>query len=229
MQGFKFYPIIAMLFIASEIIGLTLGPRLINEFGLLLPGGILFFPLTYFFIDVVAEVYGYKQTRHLIWSNIFTQIFYGLMVYVSLAIPSAKIIENPENYNLVLGHIPHMVVASILATSSSYFINAILLARLKILTKGRYFGLRSISSTAIAEAAFSIIWVIVFFHGKLPAEDQVWLILSQYFLKVGYEVCATPLTYLAAGFLKKKEGIDIYDYRTRFSIFSLELNKKNDS
>jgi len=226
IRGFQYYPIIAMLFITSEIIGLTLGPRLIYVFGLLLPGGIFFFPLTYFFLDVVTEVYGYKQARHLIWSNLLCQCVYGAMIYIALQMNVAPMLKNNHEFKVVLGNIPYMVIASLLATFSSYFVNAFVLAKLKILTKGRWYALRTIGSTAIAEAFFSIVWVLVFFHGSLPGVDKLWLILSQYVLKVSYEVLATPFTYIAAGFLKRKEGVDVYDYKTKFTVFSLEIDDR---
>lgn len=222
-KGYKYFSIIALLFIVAEIIGLTLGPRLINVRGLLLPGGIFFFPLTYFFLDIVTEVYGYKQTRHLIWSNLFAQCAYGLMVYLALLFPAAAVLKDSSAYITVMGNVPHMVAASLLATFSSYFVNAAVLAKLKIFTQGRNYWIRAISSTAIAEVVFSIVWVVVFFHNTLSIKTKLWLIISQYILKVSYEILATPFTYLIAGFLKKHDGVDRYDYNTRFKIFSLEL------
>jgi queuosine precursor transporter len=222
-SGYKYYSIIALLFIVAEIIGLTLGPRLIDVWGFLLPGGIFFFPLSYFLLDVVTEVYGYKQSRLLIWSNLFAQCAYGGMVYLALLFPPAAILKNSNEYMTVMGNVPYMVIASLLATFSSYFVNAIILAKLKILTKGRCYWIRTISSTAIAEAVFSVVWVMFFFHNILSIETKLWLIISQYILKVSYEILATPFTYLAAGFLKKHDGVDRYDYHTKFKVFSLEL------
>ncbi|WP_174274741.1 queuosine precursor transporter [Sphingomonas bacterium] len=185
--------------------------------------GILFFPLSYLLGDVLTEVYGYSRARRCIWAGLGAMLFMAFMSFVVVALPSAPGWGGQAAYEQVFGQVPRIVFASITAFWFGEFANSYVLARMKLWTGGRMLWTRTIGSTVVAEGIDSFLFYPLAFLGATGWTGAlVWkVLLTQWALKVGWEVLLTPLTYAVVGFLKRREGIDVFDERTDFSPFHL--------
>lgn len=219
----KYYPILSMLFLASNFTYFSMSPRVIELFSLLEPGGILIFPFTFFFSDIINEVYGYKQARQLIWISVFCLAFFVLLSHLSMLVPSATIDANSNAFKEVFNNYPKAFAGIGSATIISFLTNNYILAKLKILAKGKYYWLRSLISTSIGHIIFSFIWAVIFYFGKMPPAGIIKMTLYIYFWKIIFEILLTPFSAFIASWLKNKEGVDVYDYNTNFTPFSLSV------
>ncbi len=185
--------------------------------------GVLFFPLSYLFGDILTEVYGYKRSRRVIWAGFGALIFASLMAYIVTSLPAASTmpIEQQNAVNAIFGQTWRIVLASLLGFWAGEFTNSFVLAKMKILTAGKYLWTRTIGSTVAGEAVDSIIFYPVAFLGTWPIEQVVAVMIGNYFLKVLWEALATPVTYVIVGFLKRAEHEDYYDTDTDFNPFTL--------
>ncbi len=185
--------------------------------------GVLFFPLSYLFGDILTEVYGYKRSRRVIWAGFGALIFASLMAYIVTSLPAASTmpIEQQNAVNAIFGQTWRIVLASLLAFWAGEFMNSFVLAKMKILTEGKYLWARTIGSTVAGEAVDSLIFYPGAFLGTWPTEQVIAVMIGNYFLKVLWEVLATPLTYAIVGFLKRAENEDYYDTETDFNPFTL--------
>ena len=190
-------------------------------------GGTLLFPLAYIFGDIFTEVYGYKRTRRIIWTGFGANILMAIVFIVIGKLPAASGWVNQAAYDAILGWVPRIVLASILAYWVGEFINSFVLAKMKIWTQGKWLWTRTIGSTVFGELLDTIIFVLIAFWGALPSALIFSVVVSNYILKVGVEIIFTPITYWIVRFLKRKEGIDTYDYKTKFTPFSLDHNYEN--
>lgn len=186
--------------------------------------GVLFFPISYLFGDILTEVYGYKRSRKVIWAGFGALIFASLMALVVTNLPAAKTMsaEQQAAVNLIFGQTPRIVLASLLAFWIGEFVNSFVLAKLKLLTKGRFLWTRTVGSTILGEIADSAIFYPVAFFGTWSNEQLISVMIGNYFIKVLWEVLATPFTYVIVGWLKKVENEDYFDKNTDFNPFSLE-------
>jgi uncharacterized integral membrane protein (TIGR00697 family) len=219
----KYYSAFALFFLASNFTYFSMSPRVITVFSMLEPGGILIFPFTFFFSDIINEVYGYKQARQLVWLSVFCLGFFVLFSYLSMLVPSAPVDANGQAFIKVFNNYPKAFAGIGLATVSGFLTNNYILAKLKILAQGKHYWLRSIISTSIGHLVFSFVWATIFYSGKMPALDIIKIISYIYCWKIIFEIVLTPFSALTASWLKKKEGVDIYDYNTNFTPFSLRV------
>jgi uncharacterized integral membrane protein (TIGR00697 family) len=185
--------------------------------------GILFFPLSYVIGDVLTEVYGFARARRCIWAGFTALIFMAMMATVVVALPPASSWHGQEAYRQIFGQVPQIVFASILAFWAGEFVNSYVLARMKIWTKGRYLWTRTIGSTVAGQGVDSLIFYPIAFFGLMSAETILWLVLTQWGLKVAWEAILTPATYAVVGWLKRREGLDVYDERTDFTPFRAKV------
>jgi len=186
--------------------------------------GILFFPISYLFNDILTEVYGYARSRRVVWAGFGALVFASFMSFVITSLPAAPSMS-PEHQlavNFIFGQTGRITLASLVAFWGGEFINSFVLAKLKVVTSGRFLWLRTISSTFAGEAVDSLIFYPLAFYGTWSNELLVSVMIGNYFLKVLWEVVATPITYLVVGFLKRAENEDYYDRDTDFNPFSLE-------
>ena len=181
--------------------------------------GILFFPLSYVIGDILTEVYGYARARRCIWVGFAALLFMAFMSLVVVALPPAPDWPNQPAYEAVFGQVPRIVFASILAFWAGEFANSFVLARMKVWTKGRHLWSRTIGSTVVGQGIDSLIFYPLAFWGVWEAETLLIVMATQFALKVGWEVLLTPVTYAAVGWLKRREGIDVYDTATDFTPF----------
>ena len=181
--------------------------------------GILFFPISYVIGDVLTEVYGYGRARRCIWAGFAALLFMAFMAFVVVALPPAETWHGQDAYDQVFGQVPRIVLASILAFWAGEFVNSYVLARMKILTRGRHLWTRTIGSTLVGQGVDSLIFYPLAFYGVWDNETLLKVLLTQWALKVGWEALLTPATYAVVGFLKRREGVDVYDEGTDFTPF----------
>jgi hypothetical protein len=183
--------------------------------------GILFFPLSYVIGDVLTEVYGYARARRCIWAGFVATLFMAAMSWVVVALPPASDWPGQAAYESVFGQVPRIVFASVIAFWLGEFANSYVLARMKVATKGRHLWSRTIGSTFVGQAIDSLVFYPLAFYAAAgwPVEALLWVMVSQFALKVAWEVLLTPLTYAVVGFLKRREGVDVFDAGTDFTPF----------
>src|SRR3989344_5163436 len=221
-ESFKYYSVISTFFVATLMISNVVATKLFSLGPLIFTGGILIFPITYIFGDILTEVYGYSRSRKIIWTGFFALILMSLIYWIVGLLPPAPGWQNQEAYLSILGFVPRIVLASIIGYWAGEFANSFVLAKLKLLTKGKHLWMRTIGSTIAGEGVDTALFVLIGFYGAVSGTILLVAILSSYIFKVAYEVAATPITYKIVGFLKKAEGIDHYDYNTKFSPFSFK-------
>ena len=191
----------------------------------MLPVAVILFPLSYIVADVLTEVYGYAAARRVIWIGFLCNLLAVAAIAVGGRIPAAPFWEGQAAYDAILGFSGRLLAASFFAYLGGEFLNAFVLAKLKLRTAGRHLWLRTISSTVAGQGVDSALFITVAFAGVVPGNVMLVMVLSQWGVKVLYEAAATPLTYLAVRFLKRAEGVDHYDRDTRFSPLALRRSE----
>lgn len=187
--------------------------------------GVLFFPLSYVFGDVLTEVYGYARARKVIWVGFAGLFFASLMSFVIVKLPPAPGWEGQEAYDLIFGQVPRIVIASLIAFFTGELINAYVMARMKIWTKGKHLWTRTIGSTIVGQGADSLIFYPVAFYGIWDNAVLLTVMFSNFLIKVSWEAVLTPVTYRIVGALKKAEDVEIFDKNTNFSPFKINTDE----
>ncbi|MBB6098793.1 hypothetical protein HNR42_002228 [Deinobacterium chartae] len=224
---FRYFDIIVGLFVAVLLISNLASSAKIVQLGpFVYDAGTLLFPLSYLFGDLLTEVYGYARARRAIWIGFMASALFALTVAVVGIVPGeAAWAQNvgQDAYNKVLASAPRIVLASFVAYLAGSFVNAYIMARLKVVTRGRYLWTRTIGSTVIGQAVDTALFVLLAFLGAPGFSGElIWsMIASNYLFKVGLEVVLTPLTYAVVRALKRAEKQDVYDERTNFNPFRL--------
>ena len=187
--------------------------------------GILFFPISYVIGDVLTEVYGYARARRCIWAGTTALLFMAFMAMVVVALPPAPDWKAQAAYEQVFGQVPRIVFASILAFWAGEFANSLVLAKMKIWTHGKYLWTRTIGSTVIGQGVDSLIFYPLAFWGAAGWTNELVMqvLVTQWVLKIGWEALLTPVTYAVVGFLKRREGVDVYDEHTDFTPFRAKI------
>jgi queuosine precursor transporter len=185
--------------------------------------GVLFFPISYLFGDILTEVYGYARDRRAVWSGFAALAFAAFMAAVVVHLPPADFWRNRQGaVEAMFGNTPRIICASIIAFWCGSFVNSYVLAKMKIWTRGRWLWTRLIGSTVCGELVDTALFYTIAFAGLWTASDLTSVALDQYVLKSLWEVIATPLTYRVVAFLKRAEQEDYYDRDTHFTPFSLK-------
>jgi queuosine precursor transporter len=185
------------------------------------PAGVLIFPVSYIIGDVVAEVWGYRKARLIIWAGFVVNLIAILFYSLSIIIPAAPFWTNQNAYATVLQYSPRIALASIVAYLFGSFINAYVMSRVKVMTSGKNFSLRAIVSTIAGEGIDSIIFMSVAFIGLIPGKNLMVMMGTQATLKIVYEIIVLPFTIMIVKWLKKLEGIDIYDTEISYNPFKI--------
>ena len=222
LRNFRYYDILVHIFVVVLLISNLVGSKICAIGPFRISGAQLLFPITYIFGDVFTEVYGYSGSRRAIWIGFFASGLLALMGLVTVHIPPAPDWPNQRAFEIVFNFVPRMVAASLIAFWCGEFANSYTLARMKLLTDGRWLWTRTVGSTIVGQAVDTTIVMFLAFGGTLGTKSILVLIGSGYLGKVVYEVLATPLTYLVVNFLKRSEGVDVYDMHTDFNPFSKE-------
>jgi hypothetical protein len=221
----RYYDLVMAAFVTILLLSNVLGAGKVAVIDL--PGigawpfgaGILFFPVSYVIGDILTEVYGYARARRCIWAGTGALLFMALMSWVVVALPPAPDWTGQGAYEAVFGQVPRIVLASIVAFWAGEFVNSLVLARMKLATEGRHLWSRTIGSTVAGQAVDSLIFYPLAFWGIWDGETLVKVLLTQWALKVAWEAALTPATYAVVGFLKRREGIDVFDRGTDFTPF----------
>jgi queuosine precursor transporter len=218
----RYFNLISAIFVAVLLIANTVGGKIFTVSGLNLPGGVVVFPISYIFGDILTEVYGYRASRRVIWTGLACALLMSTVYLFVQQLPPAAFWPHQAAYDVILGFAPRITIASIVAYFVGEFCNSYVLAKMKIWTRGRHLWTRTIGSTIVGEGVDTIVFCTVAFTGVFPAFAIFSVIVANYLVKVVYEVIATPITYAVVGHLKKVEGVDVYDYKTKFNPFILE-------
>ncbi len=213
------FVVVAGVFITCLITANIIAVKLISIGGLILPAAIIIFPISYIFGDILTEVYGYRWARRVIWLGFFCNLLAVLAIWLGGLLPSAPVWGSQQAYETILGYAPRLLIASFIAYLVGEFANSFILAKMKIRTKGRWLWTRTIGSTIVGQGLDSTVFIIVAFAGTQRWGILGTMILTHWLVKTGYEVVATPFTYMVVNYLKKKESIDTYDYDTNFNPF----------
>jgi uncharacterized integral membrane protein (TIGR00697 family) len=223
MRSYRYYDFVMAGFVTvllcSNIIGAA---KVASIGGFVFGAGVFFFPFSYIFGDVLTEVYGYAKTRRVVWAGFAALAFASLMSITIVALPPAPDWGNQEAYATIFGQTPRIALASLVAYWAGEFANSFVMARMKVMMNGRSLWMRTIGSTIVGQAVDSLIFYPVAFYGVWVNRDLLFVMISNYFIKVGWEAVITPFTYMVVNFLKKKENEDYYDINTDFSPFTLK-------
>jgi uncharacterized integral membrane protein (TIGR00697 family) len=209
--------LVTSIFITCLITSNIIAVKLVNIFGLILPAAILIFPISYIFGDVLTEVYGYRQARQVIWLGFFCNLIAVVAIWLGQILPAASFWDGQAAYERILGYTPRLLGASFLAYLVGEFANSFVLAKMKIATNGRWLWARTIGSTLVGQGLDSLVFMTLAFIGTIPLTVLAGAIVAQWLSKSVYEAIITPLTYVLVNFLKKREGLDVFDTDTRFN------------
>lgn len=229
-RSYRYYEFVMAAFVTILICSNLIGPAKIAQIDAPLLGtltfgaGVLFFPISYVFGDVLTEVYGYARSRRVIWAGFAGLAFASVMAYVVVALPPASFWQNQGAYEIAFGSTWRIALASLIAFSCGEFVNSFVLAKMKIMTAGKWLWTRTIGSTIFGEGVDSLLFYPLAFYGTgiIPDDKLPMVMLAQFVTKVGVEVAFTPVTYKIVGWLKRAENEDYYDRNTDFTPFSLK-------
>ena len=213
------FVIIAAIFVTCLITANTIAVKVISLGSVSLPAAVIVFPISYIFGDILTEVYGYRWARRVIWLGFVCNLIFVFFAWVGLNLPSAPFWEGQIAYEAILGYAPRLLAASFSGYLVGEFANSFILAKMKIRTKGRWLWARTIGSTVVGQGLDTTVFIIIAFIGTTSFAPI--MILYHWLAKTAIEVLATPFTYATVNFLKKKEGIDTYDYKTSFNPFTI--------
>jgi hypothetical protein len=229
-RSYRYLDLVMVAFVTVYLCSNLIGPAKAASLDLPLLGqvtfgaGVLFFPISYVFGDILTEVYGYARARRVIWTGFAAMLFASLMAFVVVSLPPAAGWNNQAAYEIAFGSTWRIVAASLVAYCVGEFVNSFLLAKLKLLTEGKHLWMRTIGSTMFGEGVDSLLFYPLAFwnSGLIPNELIPSLMLSQWIAKTAVEVLFTPLTYKIVGFLKRAEQEDFYDRDTDFTPFRIK-------
>jgi uncharacterized integral membrane protein (TIGR00697 family) len=211
------FVVIAVIFITCLITANIIAVKVVSFGPVIVPAAIIVFPLSYIFGDVLTEVYGYRWARRVIWLGFICNLIFVLFAWLGQLLPPAPFWGGQEAYKSILGYTPRLLLASFFGYLVGEFANSFIMARMKILTRGRWLWSRTIGSTVVGEGLDTSVFITLAYIGT--ASFMPMMILYHWLIKTVYEAVATPATYAVVNYLKKKEAIDTYDYQTRFNPF----------
>jgi uncharacterized integral membrane protein (TIGR00697 family) len=220
-RPFRLLDPLTQVFVVVLLISNLVAQKICRIGPLTLSGAELLFPITYIFGDIFTEVYGYAASRRAIWMGFFASGLMSVIGAAVVALPPAPGWHGQQAFATVFSFIPRLVAASLLAFWAGEFTNSYVMARMKILTAGKWLWTRTIGSTVAGQAVDTSIVVVIAFWGRASGRLMMQLIVSAYLAKVAYEVLATPLTYAVVGWLKRVEQSDAFDEHASFNPFLL--------
>lgn len=230
-RSYRYYDVLMAAFVTVLLCANLIGAAKVTELELPLVGsitfaaGVLFFPISYLFGDLLTEVYGYGRDRRVIWAGFGALIFAAVMSAVVVGLPPVADEFNTSyqsHLQAVFGNTPRIVAGSVIAFWCGSFVNSYVMARMKVWMQGRHLWMRTIGSTLCGELVDSALFYVIAFAGIWPQEQLIKVIIAQYVLKTAWEVVMTPVTYRVVAFLKRHEQEDYYDRQTDFNPFHLK-------
>jgi hypothetical protein len=221
MRPYRYFYLIVGLFVAVLIVSNTASTKILDLGPFTFDGGTLLFPLAYIFGDILTEVYGYRNSRKVIWTGFACLALATVTYYLVGLLPAAADWTGQAAYQQILGIVPRIAIASLIAYFAGEFSNSYILAKMKVWTKGRWLWARTIGSTIVGEFVDCLLFVAIAFYGVMPNGLLLSILVSNYVFKVAVEVIFTPVTYIVVNRLKKSEHEDYYDYHTDFNPFAV--------
>jgi queuosine precursor transporter len=231
-RSYKYYDLIMAAFVTVMLCSnLVTAPKQTNFLGQVFGAGVIFFPITYIFGDILTEVYGYARSRRVVWAGFAASVFGAVVAYVTISLPPdpdwavRNGIDNQRAMETVFGGTWRIVLGSLTGFLCGEFANSFVMARMKVWSNGQRLWMRTIASTIVGELFDSAIFLHVAFAGNpsWPESRILRVLATNYVLKVGNEVLMTPVTYAVVGFLKRAENEDYYDRDTNFTPFKLDV------
>ncbi len=220
-RHFRYFDYVMAAFVAILLLSNLIGAaKLATVGGYTFGAGILFFPLSYVIGDVLTEVYGYANARRCVWTGFAALLFMAFMSWVVVAMPPAAGWQGQAAYESVFGSTWRIVAASVLAFWAGEFVNSFVLAKMKVWTAGKHLWSRTIGSTVFGQAVDSAIFYPVAFLGIWSTELVLTVMVTNWLLKVLWEALLTPVTYAVVGWVKAREGVEVFDRETDFSPFA---------
>ena len=219
--AYRYLDLIMVAFVVVLMVSNVVSTKILVLGPFTFDGGTILFPLSYIFGDVLTEVYGYKRSRRVIWAGFGAISIMAVVFALVGALPPAQGWEHQAAYEAILGMTPRIVIASLLAYFAGEFSNSWVLAKMKILTHGRWLWARTIASTLVGQGVDTLLFVFAAFYGLLPSGLLFSVLISNYLFKCGLEAILTPVTYRVVNGLKRVEREDYYDYDTDFSPFKI--------
>lgn len=211
--------LLGILFNVCLIASNLLETKVIDLFGLTATGGLIVFPISYIINDCITEIWGYNNAKFIIWSGFASNFLMILLSQIVMLLPAAPFWEGEESFNFIFGLTPRIAFASLLAFLVGSFINAYVMSKMKIASKGKHFSARAILSTLAGESADSIIFFPIAFAGIIPIKEIIIMIFTQAVLKSTYEIIILPVTIKVVNIIKHIEGRDTYDNNISYRIF----------
>lgn len=222
-RTYRYYDLVMAAFVTVLLCSNLIGTAKVCEvWGVTFGAGIFFFPISYIFGDILTEVYGYARARKVVWAGFGAMFFASFMAWVVVSMPPSPQYTGQAALESIFGNTPRIVFSSLIAYCIGEFCNSYTLAKMKIWTAGKHLWMRTIGSTFVGELADSLVFYPLAFLGVWPTEVVFKVMVANYFLKVGWEVVMTPVTYRVVNFLKRAEREDYYDRHTDFTPFSLQ-------
>ncbi len=222
-RSYRYYDLLMAAFVTILLCSNLIGAgKVTTVWGITFGTGIFFFPFSYIFGDILTEVYGYARSRKVVWAGFGALFFMSFMCWFIVKMPAAKGWPHQMAYKTVFGATPRIVAASLIAFWAGEFTNSYILAKMKLMTSGKFLWARTIGSTIVGEGVDSLIFYPIAFLGLWKSSLVMQVMISNYFIKVLWEVVMTPFTYKIVNFLKRAESEDYYDRHTNFSPFILE-------
>ena len=220
-RHFRYFDYFIAAFVAILLLSNLIGAsKLATLWGFTFGAGILFFPISYVLGDVLTEVYGYAHARRCVWAGFAALLFMAFMSFVVVAMPPADGWDGQAAYESVFGNTWRIVLASVTAFWAGEFVNSFVLAKMKIWTQGKMLWTRTIGSTFFGQAVDSLVFYPIAFFGIWSNQQVLTVMVTNWLLKVLWEALLTPVTYIVVGWLKAREGVDVYDTGTEFSPFA---------
>ena len=226
----RYYEFVMVAFVVILVCSNVIGPAKIAQVEIaghayVFGAAVMFLPISYVFGDILTEVYGYARSRRVIWMGFGGLAFASLMSAIVVALPPAPFWNNQAAYEIAFGLTWRIALASMIAYFCGEFVNSFVLAKMKIMTQGRWLWTRTIGSTLFGEGVDSLLFYPLAFYGTgiIPDDKLPTVMLAQFVTKVGVEVLFTPVTYALVGWLKRAENEDYYDRDTRFTPFTLKV------
>jgi queuosine precursor transporter len=215
--GSPYFLIVVVLYVTTLITANTVAIRVLDIGPFTADAGTLTFPIAYIVGDVLTEVYGYRIARRVIWLGFIANVIAVGVFQMALRLPSVDDPAFQEAFRMVFSATPRILLASMAAYLVGSFMNAFVLARLKVITEGRWLWMRTIGSTVLGEGLDTVVFVFIAFWGVFPGEIIWAMLYTNWIVKIGIEVLATPVTYQVINAFKKKEQVDVYDIHTDFN------------
>jgi hypothetical protein len=219
LKNYRYFDVLVAFFVAVLLISNVASTKILSIWKFTFDGGTILFPLSYIFGDILTEVYGFRRSRRVIWLGFLAAFLMSLTFYVVQLLPPAAGWQYQEDFSHILGFVPRIVLASLIAYFAGEFSNSFTLSKLKIFTRGRFLWIRTITSTLIGEGLDTLLFCTIAFYGSIPVPVLISVIVSNYIFKCSVEILFTPFTYIIVNFLKKQEKEDMYDIGINYNPF----------